>query len=914
MLNYDYQYDLYGQPFFSLPLDDKNSLLLKISASSGLKTLAGFAVKLCRYGDPGDITYRVGFTPEGSELAQGSISAGQVLPVYERFQHIWFPAVEVTGRMVYIALSCASGQMPLDGYRVVGPNQSDDDVFDDLETIPYWWEERHSWGMMVPKHYRPEKYASCTFACRLAGGEEKSCVSLRLFEEGELPPREAEPFDFLDKVFAPLYSEWKPIKKKPVPEGWVQLTADWRVVDETGGKAGLAAKDLEEFLRRSFALELTGERRIRFCMDSCLNVEGSEGHTIQVAPDEIIITAKNESGLLQAVIYLEDRMQRYRCPALPGGLHKRDSRYEIRMASGVYPAPFNYFPLQTGELWTDEYLWRLVHEGYNAIWLIVNLEEITPEGSILREVADPNCELVLARLRRITERAARWSVNVYLDLKTGYYKLFDQGIYERYPELKTFRKWGDTPCTGQAVFQKYLTETLQNLFRSAPLLKGLMVIYDTEGFYSCFTKNHQENCPNCQGHSAQELAGAFFRTLSDAVRQVRQDAQIIAWTYYCDEPWNYEVLRNLPENVEVLSCFSQFVKFHRHGIKNQTDDYSCFVTGPGEYFQKIEGFCRERNVPVLAKTEVSQGQEFVSTSYIPVLTQHQRRWDALAQYHLSGFMGDYIHRSFQPSPCTALMKRNIFDTSVEGEAPLTASDKLRWVAEQFFGTEAAEDILQAWDVFSEALCDNFPYSPGVCRYPGPIQAGPSQPFYLDPNRPVKRCCARNNSVDLEWTKLYFFEKAGPGTENPDWNSALVRRCLVDFCRDMEQGIELVRRADSEENHEACAELLSISSAMCVMAQSMIHFIDFVELRDKLQENPSLDVWQKLQAVCQAEMENTEKALALCRQDSSLGFSCEGQGAVRGGYFNAFTVEEKRRELLGTLAEIEEKMRDYHDAV
>ena len=74
------------------------------------------------------------------------------------------------------------------------------------------------------------------------------------------------------------------------------------------------------------------------------------------------------------------------------------------------------------------------------------------------------------------------------------------------------------------------------------------------------------------------------------------------------------------------------------------------------------------------------------------------------------------------------------------------------------------------------------------------------------------------------------------------------------------------------------------------------------------------MWQKLQAVCQAEMENTEKALALCRQDSSLGFSCEGQGAVRGGYFNAFTVEEKRRELLGTLAEIEEKMRDYHDAV
>ena len=139
-------------------------------------------------------------------------------------------------------------------------------------------------------------------------------------------------------------------------------------------------------------------------------------------------------------------MQRYRCPALPGGLHKRDSRYEIRMASGVYPAPFNYFPLQTGELWTDEYLWRLVHEGYNAIWLIVNLEEITPEGSILREVADPYCELVLARLRRITERAARWGVNVYLDLKTGYYKLFDQGIYERYPELKTFRKWGDTPA------------------------------------------------------------------------------------------------------------------------------------------------------------------------------------------------------------------------------------------------------------------------------------------------------------------------------------------------------------------------------------------------------------------------------------------------------------------------------------
>jgi len=88
-----------------------------------------------------------------------------------------------------------------------------------------------------------------------------------------------------------------------------------------------------------------------------------------------------------------------------------------------------------------------------------------------------------------------------------------------------------------------------------------------------------------------------------------------------------------------------------------------------------------------------------------------------------------------------------------------------------------------------------------------------------------------------------------------------------------------------------------------MAESMIHFIEFCELRDKLESEPDRIVRERLLEVCHAEKATATEALKLTQNNSILGFSCEGQGSVRGGYFTPGTIEEKLIYLDETISEL-----------
>ncbi|NLY19109.1 MAG: hypothetical protein GX045_09240, partial [Clostridiaceae bacterium] len=56
---YDYEYNLYEQPFFSLPLDKDRPVVIKIKECANIRKLSGFAVKLNKYGRPGNIKYTI---------------------------------------------------------------------------------------------------------------------------------------------------------------------------------------------------------------------------------------------------------------------------------------------------------------------------------------------------------------------------------------------------------------------------------------------------------------------------------------------------------------------------------------------------------------------------------------------------------------------------------------------------------------------------------------------------------------------------------------------------------------------------------------------------------------------------------------------------------------------------------------
>jgi hypothetical protein len=197
---------------------------------------------------------------------------------------------------------------------------------------------------------------------------------------------------------------------------------------------------------------------------------------------------------LRAVYWLEDLMLVRRAPILPLGEYRILPRYDVRMVPGIFPAP-TYFMLREAQIWTPGYMWRLSRAGYNAVYFQASLEDFVENSAFFPELNDPDAPAVIERLRRSVALGAQYGVDFYWDMKTGYERKFPESVYQRLPHIKSFDKFGSFPCTGQELVLNFLRETVSHVFCEIEALKGLIIFYDTEGFYSCITHNSKDKCP-----------------------------------------------------------------------------------------------------------------------------------------------------------------------------------------------------------------------------------------------------------------------------------------------------------------------------------------------------------------------------------------------------------------------------------
>ena len=598
---------------------------------------------------------------------------------------------------------------------------------------------------------------------------------------------------------------------------------------------------------------------------------------------------------MRAVHWLEDQMLVARAPALKTGEYRLQDRYHLRMVPGICPAPA-YYQLEEELVWTSGYLWRLACAGYNAIYLPANLEEFVVKSAIFPEMDHTNAPVVIEHLRKLTEMAANYGIDVYIDLKTGYFKPFPEAVYDRLPQIRTFEKWGNHPCSGQQITLDFYKETSSEVFKAAPKLKGLIVIYDTEGFYSCFLHNRKDRCHYCKDYSVEELSLRLFDTLQQAILTGREDAELVLWSYFCDEPWNEQVIRAMPGSATLMACFSQYQELNCFGVRILTDDYSLSSEMPSQDSLKLQDLAAEKGLRFICKTEDTFGQEFVSTPYTPCLEQHQRRWDQVHQQHVDGFMSQYVHLGFMPNPCADLTRQNMYQIEKDSALwEMSDREKIERTAAMQYGQTAVKLIVQAWQSFSTAIRNYFPYTWGVCRYPGPLQAAPAQPFYLDPTEKMPRLRSRGYVNDLRWTGI-----EPRFLVNPDqhWDADLVSRCLQNFrhlYRDGIQNIEAAAILVDAPYRDALQDLLNVSRTQYLQISSLLNYIQFLQLRQKYwQQNTSnrhMTV-RGLIKICEDEMENANDALRIARLDSRMGFSCEGAGTVRGGIFTPYAIEQK----------------------
>ncbi len=921
MITYDYTYDFANHPYRSEFLDqDSGKLIQSFRIPVGVSSIRGIRVKLSKYGDPGPVHYSLGRRPGGQELRRGSIPAAQIMPVFELMVGEDFPPVQVwAGETLYLTLWVEDARRPLDAYHVYGPNTRAERVSEVNARLPFWWyeaaERLDDVNAPLPTLYAGANYPDFTSGSRLrADGSPTWSISFAILTDIDPPDgdKSEQQFEFSAKLLAEPFTEFHYLRvedQTPAP-GEVEIDATWSLESRLPDSelVANALTEIQVFLNKVMGVQIqvgTDEPRILFQSSQDERLTKPESFLVTVTPGQILIQATKEVGLLRAAYWMEDRMLERRAPFLAQGEFLVLPRYDTRMVPGIYPAP-SYFMLREAQVWTPGYMWRLSRAGYNAVYFQASLEDFVVDSAIFPEMNDPEAPAAIERLRRSVELGARYGVDFYWDVKTGYERKFPDSVYQRLPQLKAFERFGNFPCTGQETTLDFLRETIGGVFTQVEGLKGLVVVYDTEGFYSCITHNSKDKCPYCRDYPVEELAGRLFQAFKESARVKHADRELILLTYICDEPWNYRVIEHMPPDVTLAACYSQLKVLERGGVKILTDDYSLCSADPSDYFLKVKKLANKKGLRFIAKTEDTFGQEFVSTPYTPCLEQHQRRWECLAKEGVNGFLSQYLHIGFMPTPCQGLMRLNAFEVWKNGSlVESTQAEKLSTAAILSSGRESSELVVKAWEEFSLAIREDFPYTWGVCRYPGPLQSAPGQPFYLDPQRIIPRRWARGYVNDLKWTGIverFLIDR------DKTWDERVVARCFQSMLKHYQQGnlyLDEAIRTCRDADRQALVDAQNVSRMQFSQVKTIVNLIEFIHLRDAYTRQPGQAVRDSLIFLLECELENAQAALHLSRRDSRLGFSGEGDGNVRGGHFNAFTISQKIADLEQTLATLYE---------
>jgi dienelactone hydrolase len=763
---------------------------------------SGLSFRLSRTGSPGALVVRYGTTRGAEDLGVSRVAASEIFPLYDLWTDAPVPPRALDpAREVWFELRAESGRAPDDYFTLYGP--------------------RPLGGSRYPAEFAA--------AFRPAGAARE------------------DRFEFVRRLLGP----WQPprLADRTARRFDIQLP-DLRheVVEQAGA-------DLREFLTASGASVGPGGLPVALSLDSALT--GGESFRLEVSGSVIRIAAGQPRGLLRGVYELEERMIAHGSAALPPITVERRPRFLIRMTTSILPGGERYTETSRELLYTDGLLRRISRDGFNGIWVWLNVEEATLGSQVLPELNDPDASRRLARLAGLARRAARYGIDVWVYLATGYNRHMPESFYERHPDLRG-QGWGNPLCISQTQTRDYYTETVQTVFRQAPGIAGLVVIYDSEGFFHCANteRNHQA-CLRCRQTPRELLNRDLLVLIHDAMHQAGgPDKRLIAFNYGRDPQWLGRLFPLLPKGIIHQCDFSKGGLVERDGVRHLTGDYNLTLIGPPDHWLEQYSLTERLGLPFLAKTEHAISQEFIFVPYIPAMEQWLARIRRMREFRLAGWFGNWCHYGYTPSPPARLINRMSWDPEPE--------DTLEELARREYGPEAAPKVLEAWRRFSEAIRE-FPYSDNVSRIPGPLQKGPSNPFFLDPSVPsFGRWRSWQN--DLEWTQPW----------GPEIAAKYLRRVKEGF----DGGAGLL--ADVP----AAAPEFRIARTISASLETTLNLIDWIQARDG-GAGP-----EALLAILERERRNVEAILPLLEADSRLGYASEGGGIQRAGLFTPELVRWK----------------------
>lgn len=844
-------------------------------------------VKIKRIGRPGALVWQAGTAWGRNDLGHGEVPADGLSPYYEHFVTLPLtdpaagqPASQMPGE-IFLCLRAASGLCPADYYAVYCTWKENHPELAHVNS----YTGPHEVGMMF-RALREDHQGAALEADGRAIVEGASMMT-RLLTIAPAAGRrrllddEQEPYGFVESLAAGRDPRraglpWPDVRAEA---GEIEVGDDWRIQVAAGRSPQVetAAADLALFLRESMrrSVAVTWDAAARPGPHTITLSQGPDlpdgprrpaGYRFAAGGGRVQIHGWDANGVLRGVWYLEDLLALRGGPLLKPDARTREPRYTPRatcaawggMGELVTPAP----------VYTDAHLSLISHYGYDAIWLGwapgPERDQSLPTAIAPGRVPEGTTyQPYLARLRDLVQRAERYGLEVVVQ------------YIAPHPENQQQRL--------------ELQQQARQFVSDLPQIRTIVLLEEGMGSRLHKLEGWVDTC--------NLLARAFY--------EVRPDVQVAAWTYNFHPrtadraEWDRRMqgVCRLDRRVAYMSNFDSFWSRRRDGLLQYAFDYGISLEVPSEDFRHaaeyLVGEARRDGRPprtLLTKIESRFGQESNTAPEIPCMQRWLQLYRAVGDFDvlpIKGLIANWYHQGFFPTTVTELCGWSAY-TAGPSDAELLAA-----VARRDFGPAGAPAAVEGWQKLSEAI-GHFPFYYNLSYT---MNAGPAQPFWLDPQAVSPRPWRRGFVNSLA---LMSMQATGDGPGSGPENRARLRQLQQLW----QAGVEDLRRAAAAAptwTRPRAEEHLHMAQAFADKVDVTLRLVAWLDAREQWQHAATDDgrrgALDALEQIGHAELAAAQAGLPMYVRDSRLGYLNHGRGC-----FTAESIRAKIAALEKTLDE------------
>ena len=228
-----------------------------------------------------------------------------------------------------------------------------------------------------------------------------------------------------------------------------------------------------------------------------------------------------------------------------------------------------------------------------------------------------------------------------------------------------------------------------------------------------------------------------MQMMCQVIHEANPGADVVLWTYnwgFEDEDLRLALVRNLPPECILMATFEMFEKFQiKENVTEVCTDYTLYFPGPGRYYTSEAELAKTRGLRLFSMTNTAGNTwDIGCAQLLPAPYQWQKRWQAVRSSHfehgLSGIMETLSYGffpSFLPELALAVFRQPKVDFGL----------LLRRIAVRDFSAETADQVLDAFSLYSQAMTHCIPTNED--QY-GPCRIGPAYPLFFERHEPIPR--------------------------------------------------------------------------------------------------------------------------------------------------------------------------------